>query len=116
MVLSRTKTVLLWAAAAAAAAFLLATSLVLDEAFREERERLRAVQVGMTEARVVELLGPPDKVYSGSTAPRNYFVEGYSFKERQISSKVFIYLGVEAIAYVYFDDGDRVEEAFVGGS
>jgi len=115
MTLSRTKKVLL-GIAIVVAVLLLVNSLVFQRAFKEEYEHFRAVKPGMTEAEVVKLLGQPYKVYEKATAPKNYYVEGYSFKKRLITNKVFVYIGTEPIAYIYFDDANKVEEAFVGGS
>ena len=74
------------------------------------------VTVGMTEQGVYSLLGTPDHEYRHDEAPADYYVEGYSFKRRPIRGSVSIYVGGEGIAYVYFDEGGRVEEVFVGGS
>jgi outer membrane protein assembly factor BamE (lipoprotein component of BamABCDE complex) len=84
--------------------------------FKDEYEKLRAVQVGWTEDQVRTHLGAPWKVFRRESAPEHYYVEGWCYKKRPISNKVWIYLTDEAIAYVYFDDRDRVEDVFVGGS
>lgn len=115
MTLSRTNKILL-GAALVVTALLLVSAFVFHEAFKEEYEYFRVVKPGMSEAEVVKLLGQPYKVYEKATAPKNYYVEGYAFKERPITNKVFIYMGAEPIAYVYFDDKNQVEETFVGGS
>ena len=87
-----------------------------ETVFADEYERFRTIEVGMTEAEVTSALGAPLKVYFRESAPANYYEEGYAFLERPITHKVFIYIGTEPIAYVYFDDDNRVEEVFVGGS
>ena len=115
MTLSRTKKVLL-GITIVLAVLLIANALVFRQAFKEEYGFFRAVKPGMSEAEVVNLLGSPYKVYEKATAPQNYYLEGYSFKERPITNKVFVYIGTEPIAYIYFDDKNRVEETFVGGS
>lgn len=101
-------------AAAAAAALLLV--VLSDPVFQEEYERLYAIKVGMTEAEVVERLGTPYEVHNAATAPENYYVGGYSYEERPIENKVFIYIEAEPIAYVYFDKENIVEYVYVGGS
>jgi hypothetical protein len=75
-----------------------------------------SVTVGMTDQEVRSLLGPPDHEYRHDDAPEDYYVEGYSFKRRPIRGSVLIYVGGKGIAYVYLDDGGRVEDVFVGGS
>jgi outer membrane protein assembly factor BamE (lipoprotein component of BamABCDE complex) len=84
--------------------------------FEEEFEKLRAVQIGWTDAQVRAHLGEPWKVLTRGNASEHYYVEGWSYKKRPISNKVWLYLADEPIAYVYFDDKDKVEEVFVGGS
>jgi outer membrane protein assembly factor BamE (lipoprotein component of BamABCDE complex) len=84
--------------------------------FKAEYERFRSIKVGMTEQEVRDRLGSPTHVYERRSAPQNYYVKGYSFKDRLITNKVLIYIGSEPIAYVYIDDQNKVEEVFVGGS
>jgi hypothetical protein len=43
-------------------------------------------------------------------------VRGYSFKRRQITRKVLVYLDVEHIAYIYLSKEGLAEEVFIGGS
>jgi hypothetical protein len=84
--------------------------------FEDEYRRLRSVDVGMSEEEVTAALGPPLHVYSKATAPNPYYLEGYSYKEREITNEVLIFVATEAIAYVYIDEKNEVEEVFVGGS
>jgi outer membrane protein assembly factor BamE (lipoprotein component of BamABCDE complex) len=84
--------------------------------FEDEYRRLRSVEVGMSEEEVTAALGEPLHAYSSSTAPNPYYVDGYTFKEREITNKVLIFVESEAIAYVYIDPKNEVEEIFVGGS
>jgi len=115
MTLSRLKKVLL-GIATVVAVFLIANALVFHQAFKEEYALFRAVKLGMSEVEVVKLLGSPHKIYEKATAPKNYYLEGYSFKERPITNKVFVYIGTEPVAYIYFNDNNRVEGTFLGGS
>jgi len=87
-----------------------------SDAFREDYEGLRSIKVGMTEQGVIEKLGTPLHVYDKASAPKDYYVEGWSRRERAITHKVLIYIASEPIAYVYLDDQNKVEEVFVGGS
>jgi outer membrane protein assembly factor BamE (lipoprotein component of BamABCDE complex) len=87
-----------------------------ERVFREEYERFQSIKVGMTEQEVREKLGTPVHVYDRASAPKDYYVEGWSRKERPITNKVLIYISSEPIAYVYLDDQNKVEEVFVGGS
>lgn len=98
------------------AALVLVARYSVDSVFHEEYERFEQVEIGMTEGQVRDLLGEPYREYTRSNAPTDYYVEGYSFNRRPITSKVLIYIGSEPIAYVYLDDEARVEEVFVGGS
>lgn len=84
--------------------------------FKEDYERFTSIQVGMTEEEVRARLGEPTYTYAKSSAPKDYYVKGYSFKKRDITNKVLIYVGREPIAYYYFDDNKKVEEVIVGGS
>jgi outer membrane protein assembly factor BamE (lipoprotein component of BamABCDE complex) len=84
--------------------------------FKTDYERFQAIKAGMTEQEVRDKLGTPAHVYERGTAPKDYYVKGYSFKERPITNKVLIYIASEPIAYVYLDQQNRVEEIFVGGS
>ncbi len=84
--------------------------------FKAEYERFQAIKAGMTEQEVREKLGTPAHVYDKASAPEDYYVKGYSRKERPITNKVLIYIASEPIAYVYLDDQGKVEEVFVGGS
>lgn len=95
---------------------LLAAREVFKAAWGEEYARFRAVKVGMTAEGVVEILGEPYKVYEAGSAPENYYVDGWEFKARPITNKVFIYIATEPIAYVWLNQENRVEEVFVGGS
>jgi outer membrane protein assembly factor BamE (lipoprotein component of BamABCDE complex) len=110
-------------AAKLAAAFgMIATAVVLlgvmavRDAFDEEYKNLRAIKPGMTESQVLALLGKPERMYEKGSAPKDHYVKGRAYKERPITNKVYLYIGKEPIAYIYFDDQNNVEEAFVGGS
>ena len=70
----------------------------------------------MSEAQVRNLLGQPFREYDHDVAPSNYYVEGYSFERRAITSKVLIYIASEPIAYIYLDHKGIVEYVYVGGS
>jgi len=84
--------------------------------FEDEYGRFESVKVGMSEEEVTASLGQPLHVYRKADAPQSYYVDGYSFKKREITNKVLIFVASEAIAYVYLDDKNEVEEVFVGGS
>jgi hypothetical protein len=90
--------------------------MAFDSVFGDEYDRFRQLQVGMSEADVLSLLGEPLEIHHAATAPTDYYVDGWSFERRAISNKVFIYIASEPICYVYFDRAGRVEYVFVGGS
>ena len=94
----------------------MAVMAINKAAFEEDYKKLRVIKVGMTEQEVIELLGPPHRIYSRETAPKDYYVPGYSHKEREITQKVLIYTFTEPIAYYYIDGNSRVEAVFIGGS
>jgi hypothetical protein len=91
-------------------------NVMLDEVFGDQYRLFQSEQRGMSEQEVVQLLGKPYKVYEASTAPSDYYIEGYSYKRREITNKVYIYIATEPIAYIYLDKENRVEAVFVGGS
>ena len=76
----------------------------------------RRIGLGMSEAQVRDNLGEPQKVYLAGSAPKYYYVSGYSYRERPISSKVLIYVSGEPICYVWLNEDGNVEDYFVGGS
>jgi len=82
----------------------------------EDYAAFRAIQPGMTQEEVESTLGEPTRSYTRENAPEHYYVEGYSHENRTIRHKVFIYMRAELIAYVYFDQSNRVEHTFVGGT
>ena len=95
-----------------------ALSLVLHKQFDEDPnvQRFRAMK-SKTESEVRSALGEPQRVYERATAPVDYYEKGYTYEQRPITNKVFIYFGEpDLIAYVYFDSSNRVEHVFVGAS
>ncbi len=92
------------------------TASCVSSGFEKEYRLFRQIKPGMTEEHVVELLGQPYKTYEKSTAPADYYVKGYSFKQREITHKVLIYVRIEPICYVYINREGVVEDVFVGGS
>lgn len=74
-----------------------------------------------TEAAVVKVFGKPRLVFH--RGDHDYYVSGYTYKERPISNKVFVYFPSsrsyqyhDIILYVYVDARGRVEDYHVGGS
>ena len=80
---------------------------------REIRSKL---SLGLTEAEVRAVLGEPRFEYDQDTAPTEYYVNGWSRRERPITGRVLIFMFGEPICYVWFDETGQVEEYFVGGS
>ncbi|HNQ21799.1 MAG TPA: hypothetical protein PKK06_01765 [Phycisphaerae bacterium] len=80
------------------------------------KARWAQVHIGDTEARVVELLGEPNKQYERDGAPADYYIEGYGRRKRPITAKVLIYLGADMVFYIWLDADGRVEEVFQGVS
>jgi len=105
----------------AAAAGVIALHVVAEHTWRKGNEpyysRARSIQLGMMEADVRARLGEPSWLYEAGTAPEDYYVTGYTYQRREISSKVLIYFGgMDMIVYVYLDRDGRVEHVFIGGS
>jgi hypothetical protein len=88
----------------------------VTDPFAEDYKRFRAIQKGFTEAEVKERLGLPQQVHERGVPPSAYCPEGYSCEKRRITGKLFIYFGAEPVAYIYFDQHNRVEHLYVGGS
>jgi hypothetical protein len=90
--------------------------LWLWDPFRH-REIQGKLQLGLTEAQVIRLLGEePAHVYDREGAPVDYYVDGWSRKERPITHRVLIFMLGEPICYVWLDERGLVEDFFVGGS
>jgi len=87
-----------------------------EEKLWPKYKEYREIKIGMTQNEVENMLGQPYKVYYKDNAPKNYYIEGWNYKKRNINNKVYIYLEGEPIAYIYFDNDDKVEYVFVGGS
>ena len=100
----------------AVVAYFARSQRTMETVFQKDYAAFRSIQVGMSDEQVRNILGEPNKIFERSTAPKNYYVAGYAHKEREIGNKVFIYVRNEPIAYVYFDNRNRVEDVFVGGS
>ena len=100
----------------AVAAGVYSAKYLVGTTFEAEHRRFRTVQLGMTETQVRALLDEPYKVYGAAENQTRYYIPGYSYEQRPITNKVLIYVGTEAIAYIYLNHDDRVEHLFVGGS
>ncbi len=72
--------------------------------------------LGLSRADVLSRLGEPSCVLERATTPDHYYVDGWAYKEREISNSVLVFLLGEPICYVWIDDDGRVEDYFVGGS
>ncbi len=82
----------------------------------DDYQRFESVELGMSQQQVKNLLGEPTYYYEKATAPKDYYVGGYSFRKKTIEHAVMIYVGVEPIAYYYLDKAGAVEEIYIGGS
>jgi hypothetical protein len=73
--------------------------------------------VGMSVPEVITALGEnPRHDYTRATAPSNYYVTGWSRRERPITGRVLIFFFGEPICYAWFDEAGKLEDFFVGGS
>ena len=105
--------------------FLVAVSTVLlsmhfwaQHPYKEIEETVSSLS---TEKDVIDVFGNPYKIVSEDET--DYYVKGYSFKERSITNKVYIYFPTtssnsydDIILYIYFNSNGQVEDFFVGGS
>ncbi len=97
--------------------FVLFVGYTLDQIRRPTLQKWQVIQVGVSEERVRELLGPPYYEYDAATAPEAYYVLGYGHKERTITGKVLIYFGGgDLVLYVYVSPEGRVEETVSAGT
>jgi len=80
------------------------------------RTSWKNVNVGDSETKVRDLLGPPIFEYTLENAPADYRVSGYGQPSRGITGKVLIYLKADLVLYVWIDKNGRVEEKFVAVS
>lgn len=90
--------------------------IVFWDIAEEKYEKLRGIEIGMSERDVIKKLGSPTMTYTKDSAPKDYYVEGYSKKKREITNKVLIYVLGEPIGYYYIDNDGKVEDRHVGGS
>ncbi len=83
---------------------------------RPSRTLWSQVSIGDGLDSVRRILGNPAQEYTRDSAPEDYYISGYRRRERAISKRVLIYRGADLVFYVWFDENERVEELFVGGS
>lgn len=83
---------------------------------KEDVQRFKSIKVGTAKKDVISNLGEPYKSYSKDTAPEDYYVHGYEYRERAINHELLIYIYGDAICYVYVDSTGKVEHVFVGRS
>ena len=82
-----------------------------------QREIEGKLRLGLTEPEVARLLGEaPALTYDRATAPADYYVEGWSRKERAITHRVLIFRLGEPICYAWLAERGPVEDFYVGGS
>ena len=84
--------------------------------FKEDYERFRRVNKGMTEKAVREQLGTPQFEYKAGTPPAEFCVKGRACERRAVTGKLLIYIATEPVAYVFIDANGFVEHVYVGGS
>lgn len=90
----------------------------VNEPYRYIEDSVSALQ---TESEVLTRFGEPvDTYFAGET---DYYVSGYSRREREISHKVHVFRLWEAgertesmVLYVYIDEKGEIEDFYVGGS
>ncbi len=81
------------------------------------REITSKLRHGMTEPEIVRALGKaPSLTYDRARAPADYYVEGWGRRERPITHRVLIFELGHLICYVWLDEQDLVEDAYLGGS
>jgi hypothetical protein len=102
------------------AVLVLVGKLVWNEMHRPFLNKLKQIEPGVTEERVIELLGQPVHVHEGLTAgPDWYKVHSDVGHPRwqHIENKVLIFHGpADYIVYVHIGSQGKVKEVFVGGT
>ena len=84
---------------------------------RQDRAPFEKIKIGMAEKQVRELLADHLSPVVAVPSMENYYIDGYSRREREITGKCLIYFGkYDAICYVYLDKDGKVEEVYIGGS
>jgi hypothetical protein len=81
-----------------------------------EYQQYQAIRHGMTEAAVIERLGPPHHEYGSGTAPADYGVPSRTQPDRAVTGRLWVYLRSNPVAYVFFDTSGRVEKVGFGWS
>lgn len=89
-----------------------AVKVQLDQWRKPTMVKWQAVPIGMSEADVRSMLGPPIKAYDASSAPVDYRIDGYGQPSRAIGHRVLIYFGADMVLYLWMDQNNCVEEKF----
>lgn len=86
----------------------------------QARETFKVVWKGMREEEMIkrmEKLGIScEAVYTKENAPKHYYLEDFSYKERPITNKVYIYTYGNFVAYYWIDKEGKVEDVYIGGT
>jgi len=105
------------AGAAVLVVFMVAPVLYEVNYERQDRAPFERIKIGMPEEQVRELLADHLSPVVAVPGMEDYYIDGYSYREREITGKCLIYFGeYDAICYVYLDKDNRVEDVYIGGS
>jgi len=78
--------------------------------------KFTSIKVGMSERKMVEVLGKPIRECGKELTMADCHVEGYPYKSRNISHKLYLYKGSEFVAYYYANEFGVIEDVYVIGS
>lgn len=113
---SKIKTIIYFFFAGAVMYLLIYGSALLYVWSHSEYRIFKSINIGMHENIVLNKLGRPFKICDNNIAMDECKIEGYLYKNRPITDKVYVYKGNEFVAYYYINKIGLVEDVYVIGS
>ncbi len=80
------------------------------------RDKWAKIEVGMTEARVVELLGTPRMVLKTGVELQDQYEMGWVCVRQSVTGKVLVYAESMLMLYIWLDSDGQVQETCVASS
>jgi outer membrane protein assembly factor BamE (lipoprotein component of BamABCDE complex) len=87
-----------------------------DYPWKEEEAQLKRIKIGMSEKQVLIILGEPPTWTFTAKDNKDYYIPGHSFKKRNITNKVLLFVEGDMILYVWFNKEGFVEDTFLARS
>jgi|GEM_PF-3518479 len=88
--------------------------LLFDD--KPTRDKWAKIEVGMTEARVVELLGTPRMSLTTSVELQDQYDMGWVCTRQSVTGRVLVYAESMLMLYIWLDADGQVEETCVASS